>query len=402
MHIKVYKSSETSKVILFFAVFFGVFSWLPLVPVQLLLLIKTGLFLLLVGIVFLRKEFLKLKIFPYILLYGCLLIIPYIYSLFLLGSGQLSTIKYCLVPVLMIVILGLFENIEEALLMVFRGFLLGVFISATWIYISFIFSYNPSLESISGSLSYLPYSVMGLSNTHTMASPLLGISGGLIILCGEVVWEGFNRRALKIAGFCFLLYAQILTTGEGGLLVYMAALLCVGVVSRLGSAVLIPVIAVFGAYLAFNVVGPLLSDSLYASYIEHKMANVAGFKIFLDHPLWGVGFEQSYQYFDGAISSFFYSERLYSESLTPHNPYGLLMAEAGFFGFLAIVLLVGCVLVALSRVVVSCKLSLGSYFVLVFLLLLSVLEPWPMVSNFYVLYVFYASLAFLFSHRVSK
>lgn len=391
---------QISKMILFGAVFFGVFSWIPLVSLQLLSFIKIGFFSTLIVIVILKKQFRGLEILPWISLYGLLLLIPYIYSVLTLGPSLLSTIKFCLIPVLMIVVLGLFERVEDACLVVFRGFLLGVFCSAIWIYTSYAFSYNPSLESVSGGLSYLPYSVMGLSNTHTMASPLLGIAGGLILLCGEVIWRGFEKYSLKVAGFCFLLYAQVLTTGEGGILVYIAALFCVFIVSRIGLPVLIPIFSVVGAYLAFNVVGPYLSDSLYASYIEHKIANVAGFQIFIDHPFWGVGFEQSYQHFGGAIASLFYSEHLYSESLTPHNPYGLLMAEAGLFGFIAILLLVGCLLVAFSKVVPSCKMSLASYFVLVFLFLLSILEPWPMVSNFYVSYIFYASLAYLFSRRI--
>jgi hypothetical protein len=393
------KISRAQGALLFMAVMFGVFSWIPFIPTAFLTAAKVGLFSFVILFVFLNKSFVKVKLLPFILIYSALLFIPYVYSLFMLGQSQISTIKYSLIPLLMVVLLGAHENHTDVVRVIFRGFLVGVFLHSCWVIISYALSFNPAPFSVVGGLAFLPYSVMGLANSHTMASPLIGLALGMVLFSGQTIFKNLDNVYLRYSLVLFFLLSQILTTGEGGLLVFIASYMCLISLRYFNRPVLVPLLAFTCAYLAFNVVGPYLSESLYSSYLEHSIANRAGFEIFLKNPFFGVGFEQSYYHFESVISSIFYNEKLYSASLTAHTPYGLLMAEAGLFGFFAIAIIISCVIYAFSRVKVQSPRALTSYYTLIYLLLLSLLEPWPMISNFYVLYVFYASLNFLMSYQ---
>lgn len=118
--------------------------------------------------------------------------------------------------------------------------------------------------------------------------------------------------------------------------------------------------------------------------------------MFMNNTIFGVGFSQSYIRFNEYFPSSFIVEKLYSDALTPHTPYGLLLAEAGVFGAIALTILLSMVYRSISAANWSTS-GYGnvSYFILVYFLLLSFLEPWPMISNFYILYIFYVALLYL-------
>lgn len=377
----------------------GVFSWFPWVPDAVLSALKMGVFLILICYTIKGGQINIEKPLPYIFLYSAFLAPPLIYSIFILGPSQLSQITYLIIPIFMGIIISGLNHKELALVAVLSGFVYGVLVHAIWIIASYLLSYNPAPFSIVGGYSTLPYSVMGLANSHTMASPLLGLAGGILLFATSSLAGPLAHTRYKLPLIIFLFSAQSLTGGEGGMIVYFAAVFGVVLLQYFRKPLLIAISAMLLTYLAFNIVGPYLSDSLYTSYLEHKIANSAGLEMFVENPLFGVGFSQSYIHFNDVISELFYSEKLYSNSLTPHTPYGLILAEAGLFGLAALTALLFCVMQSIKNVSGGNPLDKASYFVLLYFLLLSFLEPWPMISNFYVLYIFYGSLIYLYPGR---
>ena len=393
------EKSFAYRIVLGCLVTLGMVSWIPYVAVQTVSLMKSSLFVLCLVPVLSRGEIKLSPLVKTMFLYGVILIFPIIYSVGLHGVEQVSAAKYAVIPILIAFIMSILPH-RDTLLIVMISFLVGAVLNSLWIVFTWHFNLNVAPYSVVGTRAFLPYSVMGLTNSHTLASPLIGIAIGLVLL-GEKFWVILRIKLVRYILLVLMIFAQFLTTGEGGILVTIAALVSVAVIKRLWFPRFFVFLGIFFSIITLSIVGPYLNDSLYASYVEHTAANYAGISIFFDNLIFGTGFEMSYYEFNRAISGSFYDQKIYSDSLTAHMPVILMAAEAGLFGLVAYAFLIMFVIKCLGKMNRDDDLSVVSYFIIVFFFVLSLLEPWPMIMNFYVLFIFYAALNYLSKIQVA-
>ena len=240
----------------------GTFSWLPGMPMALLAVIKGSVFFLLVVDAIKKGQLLVDRLLPFILIYAALLAVPFVNSVIDIGFSQVTQVSFWVIPILMIIIMTTVDSNARMVSSVFTGFVYAGLLHAFWVIFTYLLSYNPSPESIVGSgLASRSFSVMGFANSHTMASPLLGISGGIVLFSSPYLIGPISKVSFRLYILSFLLLAQVLTGGEGGLLVYLAAVAGVFIFKYFKKPLTIALLAMSSTYLAFNIVGPYLSES---------------------------------------------------------------------------------------------------------------------------------------------
>jgi len=377
------------KITLFTCVFLGTFSWLPGLPSTAVNAIKYISFIILL-ILSLRSFSIKLTgLRKHLAAYAAILFPPYIYHLITTENFNPGLVGLLFSPLLVSLALN-HQKANETLRISSIALIYSMLVHSAWIIVSYITNTNPAPFEVVGKWSSYDYSVMGFTNSHTLASPLIAISIGLITI---------NRKNLSIPVFVtiiaypILLAGLLLSTGEGGALVLVASLGCIFVAQRIKAPATSILFAMLISASLFFVVGPYLSEKLHSSYIEHYYSNKAGWEMLKENPIFGVGLGQSYYFFERVLFDVIGSVQIYSSSLTPHTPYGVISAENGLFGIIAIALLVYVTIKSLSNLDLNDRSERSAYFIIGFMLILSSLEPWPLISNFFALYIFYAALS---------
>jgi hypothetical protein len=276
-------------------------------------------------------------------------------------------------------------------------FLASVILHAAYIILSYMLKINlASFEQV-GPASFYEYSANGLANSHVMAGTILSLGTGLLIFT-----DVYKSKYIRYGVVLVLLTALYLTGSEGGVLSLLAASVSVFLVRRYGRPLIInSLMLVLGVLALFNIES-YLDEVLFTSLNEHVVSIRFGYDLFVNNYLTGVGIDQSQKLFLENAGAFLEQGVLYGENLQPHNVMIRMAAELGVFGIIAsLVLYIGV------PALVGRGLNYGKYadallFVVFVYMCASLIEPWPMVSNFYASYLFYISIVYFSSIKIER
>lgn len=310
-------------------VFISSFIWLPLFPYTIWMQFKNIIFIILFGLILINRKMKihNLSIVKILFMYSVLMTVPLINTIILNGFN-LSFIVYAYAPLMLILVLARFKNYEKVYSFSLIVYVSTIIIHSMYIIYTSFFGGNIAPVALAGGWGNMPIAVMGFTNSHTAMSPLLGLAVLIVLLFREI------KLKYKIILTPILFYALLLSGGEGGLLSLFATL-------SLGTLFYLRInkyITFFSILALLYVLIPYadqllhLDSKILMSYEEHLASWYAGLMMFKEHYLVGVGFFNSPEHFYLYVPYLNIETTITTDSLQPHNPLILLLAEAGQIG----------------------------------------------------------------------
>lgn len=286
-------------------------------------------------------------------------------------------VVYLLIPLIFFMLVN--HSRCDAIVRYFgRGFLISGVLLSAYIVVSFSFSLNLAPVEIVGKRIDLPYNPMGFSYSYTIASPT--IAAALLL---SIFGKEFYPLIVRLAFLPPLMCGLILSTGEGGMLGFAVGVCSVFLGTRGRLLGVLAGLSLFVAILLFrdDLIGGGLGQ--YSMTATERLASLmSGLETAMRFPLMGAGPGQSGNYFAEFMFASKYFDMVLSETLQPHASAILLAAELGLFGTIYSLQLYRWVGLGIVRAKVrdSEKLFVSTLICFTFL---SLIEPWPLVSNLF-------------------
>ena len=343
--------------------------WLPFVPVATFLIFKDVFFIsTFVYIVvnskfsaYFGREFLVLLLLLGLLFLRDLFVSPINASIrylpLIFTTVTLATINY-----------QSFRLIRNELV---RGLLVGSTLNALYLLLSLYQGFSMAPASLVGGWASHYYAPYGLTNSHTLLSPLLAIS----------VIHAFSRGKYILT--VLLGFALVLTNGEGGILstiIIFLVYLGFKVVKNRLIFLLITTLLLL-RIIPFVLEFAMSDNALLLTINEHFYSTKLGLEIFRNNILFGVGSSQLYELAEHYSSSVSGIEGIsvFTKSLEPHNFLAYTLAAGGIVSGVLIFYLY----VILIQRIVNDRMFASSSKVIGIFMIVSLLEPWVFVGNIY-------------------
>lgn len=385
--------------------FVGTFSWFIGVNDALLSIFKYGIFSVCIFFILIKHKNFKMSLLTKITLLYMLLILPsFLVSIDIYGLRQASFISYIIMPFLFCFVFSNFEDKKSALRISGGYFLVAVLIHSSYIMYTYLGGPNLAPFTVVGPWSRSPIAVMGFTSAHTAVAPMIAVAIGflLIVLRGQSIPRHNHTTWGWIGLAAILAVALLLTGGEGGMValaVSLAYLWC----RKLKVAVPALLLSPFVIYLALPFLEAVVNPVMQSTLFEHKFSWLYGWEIFRNNPLFGVGFSQSSDIFYSSQAMVPISGKIYTQRLTPHSSLLANLAEGGVFAGIALMLVwfTGGYYMHKTRKSNAPEVKFAA-FAAVYYFMLSFIEPWPYVSNFFSSVLLFMSLVTLEGFATSE
>ena len=389
---------EVRDTLYFSLIFFGMFSWLPLINIEYLngfkYLLAIGFFLFGIG--------LRVKPSAATRIYFLVFISIVMNVIFFSRVSQVVPGLSILITLLAIDKIPRDKVINLSL----NAMLLFALVNSAYMIFSYMHGVNYSPSSVVGAHANLPYSTMGFSHSHTMISPILGVA----LLA--IIFKVFIDKEVKVGVLSFLAYlliffiiaiAMYLSGGEGGGAALFISLFFYVCCRLLGVRATISFMIIFLIFIAFYWTAFLECISHSSSLLERLVSVTAGLRMFQDSPFFGVGVGNSYNLFSEYTTAV---ERnsIFSESLVPHNVPVYILAEMGLMAIPYFLLFFLIIKEAFKLDTPKYTLDTQLVFpllVIIFYASLALVEPWPFVNNVFSSVILYTSLSAITRRKVA-